>query len=68
LLGVIFYDIGNVYGNEESWQFSRYKHSTGAGIRWLSPMGPLRLEWGLNLDPLEDEDNSNWEFSIGGNF
>lgn len=66
LLGVIFYDIGNVY--EESWQFSKYKHSTGAGIRWLSPMGPLRLEWGLNLDPLDDEDKSNWEFSIGGNF
>lgn len=68
ILGVIFYDIGNVYGNDESWQFSRYKHSAGAGIRWLSPMGPLRLEWGNNLDPVDDEDKSNWEFSIGGNF
>ncbi|MDF1577251.1 MAG: outer membrane protein assembly factor BamA [Desulfobulbales bacterium] len=68
LLGVVFYDIGNVYATGESWQFSDYKHSTGAGIRWLSPIGPLRLEWGYNLDPKEDEDTRNWEFSIGGSF
>lgn len=68
VLGVIFYDIGNVYGTDESWRFSDVKQSAGAGIRWLSPMGPLRLEWGKNLRPVGDEDLSNWEFSIGGNF
>jgi outer membrane protein insertion porin family len=68
VLGVFFYDIGNVYGNDESWRFSDVKQSAGAGIRWLSPMGPLRLEWGHNLHPVGDEDKSNWEFSIGGNF
>lgn len=68
LMGVVFYDIGNVYDSNQVWTFSQFKHSTGAGIRWLSPMGPLRLEWGYNLDPLPDEDTSNWEFSIGGNF
>ncbi|MFO7607025.1 MAG: outer membrane protein assembly factor BamA [Desulfurivibrionaceae bacterium] len=68
LLGVLFYDIGNVYSKEESWRLSDYKHSTGAGIRWLSPIGPLRLEWGYNLDPVGDEDSKNWEFSIGGSF
>ena len=68
VLGVIFYDVGNVYDNEQSWRFSDIKQSAGAGIRWLSPMGPLRLEWGKNLAPLEDEKTSNWEFSIGGNF
>jgi outer membrane protein insertion porin family len=68
VLGVIFYDIGNVYGSDESWKFSKIKQAAGAGIRWLSPMGPLRLEWGRNLNPVDDEDISNWEFSIGGNF
>ena len=31
-------------------------------------MGPLRLIWGFNLDPAPDEDESMWDFSIGGMF
>jgi len=66
LKGVIFFDAGNVY--EDTWAFERIKRSVGTGIRWLSPMGPLRLEWGYNLDPVGDEENSVWDFSIGGAF
>jgi outer membrane protein insertion porin family len=68
LSGVLFYDIGNVFGTNQRWQLENYKHSTGAGIRWMSPIGPLSLMWGYNLDPVDDEDTSNWEFSIGGAF
>ncbi len=68
LNGVFFYDIGNVYNDDESWDFSSYKHAVGLGVRWFSPMGPLRLEWGYNLDPEDDEDSSVWDFSIGGIF
>jgi outer membrane protein insertion porin family len=66
LRGVIFYDIGNVYENH--WDFNDLKQDVGAGIRWLSPMGPMRLEWAYVIDPLPDEDTSNWEFSMGGSF
>jgi outer membrane protein insertion porin family len=31
-------------------------------------MGPLRLEWGWNLDPEEGEKQGVWDFSIGGAF
>jgi outer membrane protein insertion porin family len=31
-------------------------------------MGPLRLVWGYNLDPINGEDDSVWDFSVGGNF
>jgi outer membrane protein insertion porin family len=68
LTGVIFYDIGNVYDVDQRWQFENYKHSAGAGFRWMSPIGPLSLMWGYNLDPADDEDTKNWEFSIGGAF
>ncbi len=68
LSGVIFYDIGNVYDLDQRWEFENYKHSAGAGIRWMSPIGPLSLMWGYNLDPVDDEDTKNWEFSIGGAF
>jgi outer membrane protein insertion porin family len=37
----------------------------GYGIRWYSPMGPLRLEWGYNPDPDKGESKSKWQFSMG---
>jgi outer membrane protein insertion porin family len=40
----------------------------GGGIRWFSPMGPLRVEWGYNLNKKSYEQQSAWEFTIGGTF
>ena len=68
LRGVVFTDFGNVYAVEDDWNFDEVKKAAGVGFRWLSPMGPLRLEWGYNLDPEPDEDSSVWDFSIGGGF
>jgi outer membrane protein insertion porin family len=62
--GVTFFDIGNAWDEDEDF-FSDWRYSVGAGIRWLSPLGPLRLEWGYNLDPEEWEDRSRLDFMIG---
>ncbi len=64
LKGVLFFDTGNAWGSGENF-FNDMRYSTGAGIRWFSPLGPLRLEWGRNLDPREGEPNSRFDFSIG---
>jgi outer membrane protein insertion porin family len=66
--GEIFHDFGNVYDVDESWDFGTYKKTAGVGILWASPLGPLRLAWGFNLDKQEGEDSSNWDFSMGGTF
>jgi outer membrane protein insertion porin family len=42
--------------------------STGFGIRWISPLGPLRFEWGFPLSPLPYEHHSDFEFTIGNFF
>lgn len=68
LKGLVFFDCGNVYAEHGDWDFGEIKKSVGGGFRWLSPMGPLRLEWGYNLDPRDYEVQSNWDFSIGGSF
>lgn len=68
VMGVLFFDAGNVYEKDEDYSFRGLRKSIGAGIRWYSPMGPLRLEWGYNLDPKYDEPSSNWSFSIGSPF
>lgn len=61
--GVFFFDAGNAYDGGIFPNELRY--STGMGIRWYSPMGPLRLEWGKNLNPKDGEASAKWEFSIG---
>lgn len=68
LNGVTFFDMGNVWGTEQNYSISDMRKSVGLGIRWLSPMGPLRVEWGYNLDNKPGEDKSNWEFRMGGTF
>jgi outer membrane protein insertion porin family len=42
--------------------------SAGFGIRWLSPMGPLRFEWGFPFHPLPYEKPMLFEFTIGSAF
>ncbi|MCD6527990.1 MAG: outer membrane protein assembly factor BamA [Desulfuromonas sp.] len=64
LKGLVFVDVGNTWDQGEEF-FSDMRYSTGLGIRWNSPLGPLRLEWGYNLDPEDYEDDSQFEFSIG---
>ncbi len=68
IFGVVFYDTGNVFNDDESFSFSSPKQSTGIELRWMSPLGPLRVVWGYNLNPDDDEDTSVWDFSIGGSF
>lgn len=68
LKGVVFYDTGNAWDEEEDWFETKLRDSVGGGIRWFSPVGPLRLEWGYNLHPKDTEKRSQWEFLIGGYF
>jgi outer membrane protein insertion porin family len=69
--GVVFFDAGNAWSNDSSvlnlngTGFGSLRTSVGFGIRWYSPMGPLRLEWGWNLAPKQGEDSNAWDFSIG---
>ena len=63
--GVLFYDAGSGFGEDDSIAMSDLRTSVGGGFRWFSPIGPLRLEWGYNLDPRPGERQGIWEFSIG---
>lgn len=65
--GVVFLDVGNAWGVDESF-LDELRYSVGAGVRWNSPMGPLRFEWGVNLDPKDYEENSVFDFSVGRMF
>jgi len=61
--GVVFFDTGNAW--EYKYDLGDMRKTCGAGIRWYSPVGPLRLEWGYVLDRKEEEPAYRWDFTIG---
>ena len=65
IVGVLFYDTGNVYNDDESIDLGSMRKSAGYGFRWYSPMGPIRIEYGYILDRKPGESNGRWEFSMG---
>jgi outer membrane protein insertion porin family len=70
LMGVLFFDTGNVYNKDEDIRIDELhlRESAGFGIRWYSPLGPMRLERGYILDPDEEAGETSggdWEFTIG---
>lgn len=69
IMGLVFFDTGDLYDEGESIKLNDLRESVGFGIRWNSPMGPLRLEYGYILDPEEDAgDGGRFEFSMGAAF
>lgn len=68
LKGVTFFDYGGAFDDDHEISFDNMRRTAGAGVRWMSPFGPIRLEWGINLDPRDDEGDNKIEFSLGGVF
>ncbi|MEZ8024126.1 autotransporter assembly complex family protein [Vibrio sp. 10N.222.51.C8] len=57
--GAAFYDIGDAFNDKPEW-----KHGTGVGVRWASPVGPVSLDFAWGLDA-EKGDEFQLHFSLG---
>ena len=68
LKGVVFADAGNAYGGDQGISLSNTRYSAGAGVRWLSPMGPLRVELGEPFNTKPGDKKSLFNFSFGAPF
>jgi outer membrane protein insertion porin family len=66
--GVLFFDIGHAFDDSAGWLLSGAKKSAGVGLRWFSPMGPIRIEVGFNLNPQSDERGSVFDFTMGSQY
>ena len=65
LKGLVFFDAGQSFDDFDKISL---RPTAGFGFRWMSPFGPIRLEWGWNLSKKEDEKSSKIEFAVGGIF
>jgi len=63
-----FFDIGNAYGFSTKFDLTDTREAAGAGVRWQSPFGPIRVDYGINLDRRKGEDFGAIQFSVGSPF
>jgi outer membrane protein insertion porin family/translocation and assembly module TamA len=52
LSGVLFADAGNVWNNAWDINFNDLRYDVGPGLRYLTPIGPLRLDLGYQVNPI----------------
>ncbi len=66
LSGALFVDTGNVTPNYEDYlRFDDFRSAIGIGIRYMLPIGPLRIDGGWNPNPRTGEDHFVVHFSVG---
>ncbi|WP_353234426.1 outer membrane protein assembly factor BamA [Diaphorobacter ruginosibacter] len=63
-----FVDAGNVYGEKENWELSDLRVSTGLGLSWISPLGPLRLAFAQPVRKFAGDRIQKLQFQIGTSF
>ncbi|MGV7221456.1 MAG: outer membrane protein assembly factor BamA [Nitrospinales bacterium] len=67
-----FYDRGNIWdsgpgeGGGMYMDLGDMRHSIGAGLRFISPFGPIGIAYGLKLDQKTGETTGEFHFSAGG--
>jgi outer membrane protein insertion porin family len=63
-----FYDMGNVFGEFDKIQLNQLRSSYGAGLSWVSPMGPLRFAWARPARSFTGDRIQRLQFQIGTSF
>ena len=63
-----FLDAGNVYGDDQKMKLNELRASTGVGLSWVSPVGPLRLAYALPVKKFAGDRIQKLQFQIGTSF
>jgi outer membrane translocation and assembly module TamA len=67
--GAVFYDGGNVYPSVGLQNFfARYSNSVGVGLRYSTPVGPVRFDVGRNLNPVPGLSATQFFLTLGQAF
>jgi len=65
---VLFLDFGNVFSPPFTYHLGDLRYAVGPGLRYNTPVGPLRLDVGFIVDHRQGENFGRIEFSIGQAF
>jgi len=63
--GVLFCDSGQLVYDPSEMESGNQRFTVGTGLRLMTPVGPVRLDWGYKLEPVWWERRDRWHFSFG---
>ncbi len=63
-----FGDMGNVWREDEKATTASLRSSAGIGLSWISPVGPLKLSWGVPIRVQRNDRIQKFQFQIGTAF
>jgi len=63
-----FLDGGQVYQEGEKLRVSQLRYSTGLGLSWISPVGPLKLSYAKPLNAKPGDRLERFQFQMGTGF
>ena len=66
--GVVFVDFGNVFQDAFTYRLGDLRYAAGPGLRYNTPVGPVRVDFGIIIDRRTGEDFGRVELSIGQAF
>jgi outer membrane translocation and assembly module TamA len=52
--GVLFVDAGNVWSEPWNFEINDLRYDVGPGLRYMTPIGPIRVDLGYQLNPIEN--------------
>lgn len=61
----VFVDAGTVWAKEEKVRLSDVRVATGVAFTWVSPLGPMKLSYGLPLRKQADDKVKRFQFTLG---
>ncbi len=64
----IFLDVGNVWERHNAFDVSDVRIGGGGGLRFITPLGPIRFDLGYKLDKKSDERRREVHFELGASF
>ena len=63
-----FLDAGQVYQEGQTIRASELRYSTGLGVSWISPVGPLKLSYAKPLNAKPGDRLERFQFQMGTGF
>ena len=63
-----FFDVGNVFGPNQTFELGDFRYSTGLNAIWFSPLGALTFSYAIPLKSEATDEEKSFDFTIGTTF